>query len=371
MQEFALTLGMTKEVEHIREMGRIKYEEMLDAKRLLDKLLENENLYAEEKAEIKNKLKVLDIEISTQLIKNANDVTEAIKKQTKAEDDLFEAERKRKNEQGNRQAQSNADANREALQQLKDRTSSAGLGGGFVEGFLASISIMADATLKAADKMASATNQIKVSWQSMGGVVMSAINGLLDGIGQLIQNWILMGSTAPGAMRKLVATVLAGVAAQAAILAIFETAKGFAALFFNPAEAAAHFTAAALFGSIAVGTAIAGRAAAGDLFNQQAGAATGGGNAATGNSSQTNFGGQFGGFGNGSNSVGGRIMEVLGGVEEQLYQFNVKYGLVSPGQVVMAGAGDASREIARAYEGELGGDVRSTDRLMRNTGQAR
>jgi hypothetical protein len=74
-------------------------------------------------------------------------------------------------------------------------------------------------------------------------------------------------------MKKLVASVLAGVAAQAAVLAIFELAKGFAALFFNPAEAAAHFKAAALFGVVALGAGLAGRAIAGDSFQRQSGAA--------------------------------------------------------------------------------------------------
>ena len=84
-----------------------------------------------------------------------------------------------------------------------------------------------------------------------------------------------MGETGPAAMKKLVASVLAGVAAQSATLAIFELAKGFAALFWNPPEAAAHFTAAALFGSLAVGAGVAGRLIAGDSFKQQTATATG------------------------------------------------------------------------------------------------
>lgn len=113
------------------------------------------------------------------------------------------------------------------------------------------------------------------SFQDMAVVAFSAVgaavNGLAQGIGGLVQNWVLMGSTGPNAMRKMVASVLAGVAAQSAVLAIFELAKGFAALFFNPAEAAAHFQAAALFGSLAFVTAVAGRAVAGDAFKDTAG----------------------------------------------------------------------------------------------------
>lgn len=116
--------------------------------------------------------------------------------------------------------------------------------------------------------------------------VGAAVNGLAQGIGSLVQNWVLMGSTGPNAMRKMVASVLAGVAAQAAVLAIFELAKGFAMLFFNPAEAAAHFYAAALFGSLAVGTAVAGRAVAGNAFQQTA-SGSGGGTSGGSRSSST------------------------------------------------------------------------------------
>jgi hypothetical protein len=70
-------------------------------------------------------------------------------------------------------------------------------------------------------------------------------------------------------MRKILAQALASIAAEAAINAVKELALGFATLFFNPAESAAHFTAAALWGSIAGATAIAGRGVAGDLFKQK------------------------------------------------------------------------------------------------------
>src|SRR6185436_20527513 len=100
-----------------------------------------------------------------------------------------------------------------------------------------------------------------------------AFEQLAQGMGNLVQQWVLMGSAGPNAMRKLVASVLAGVAAQAAVLAIMELAYGIAALTpwgaatYGPA--AFHFKSAALFGSVAVATALAGRAIAGDSFKQQ------------------------------------------------------------------------------------------------------
>ena len=62
---------------------------------------------------------------------------------------------------------------------------------------------------------------------------------------------VLGGETGPAALRKLTAAVLAQIAQQAAVKAVYELAAGFASLFYNPAEAAGHFTAAALYGSVA------------------------------------------------------------------------------------------------------------------------
>lgn len=134
----------------------------------------------------------------------------------------------------------------------------------------------------------------KDSWMDFFGLVMSqaptlqsmfadtasilqnAFQGIANAIGSVIEQWVLYGQTGPAIMRKILAAALASIAAEAAVRAIYELAAGFAALFFNPAEAAAHFTAAALFGSIAVGAALAGRAIAGDSFKRQTSAATGG-----------------------------------------------------------------------------------------------
>lgn len=108
-----------------------------------------------------------------------------------------------------------------------------------------------------------------------GDVMRGAIDDLARGVGGLVEQWVLLGDTGPAAMRKLTASVLAGLAAQAATKAVFQLAEGFAALFFNPAEAAAHFTSAALFGSIAGVAAVAGRSVAGDLFKPNQGTSSG------------------------------------------------------------------------------------------------
>ena len=122
----------------------------------------------------------------------------------------------------------------------------------------------------------------KDAFTELKNIGANAMADLAFGVGSLIENWVLLGETGPKAMRKLVASVLAGVAAQAAVKAIYELAEGFAALFVNPAAASAHFTSAAIFGSIAGVAAIAGRAVAGDAFQRNDKSSGGGAGAGTG-----------------------------------------------------------------------------------------
>lgn len=102
-----------------------------------------------------------------------------------------------------------------------------------------------------------------------------AIKTFTQGLQQMIEAWVLTGETGPAALRKLTAQVLAQVAAQAAVKAVFELAEGFALLFVHPAAAGAHFTAAAIYGSVAGAAALAGRSVAGDLFKSKTGAGSG------------------------------------------------------------------------------------------------
>jgi len=106
-------------------------------------------------------------------------------------------------------------------------------------------------------------------FDNLKNIGVAAFDALANAVGNVVQNWVLMGTTGPNALRKMTAAVLAGVAAQAAVLAIFELAKGFASLFWNPAEAAGHFKSAALFGAVAVASGVAGRLIAGNSFQKE------------------------------------------------------------------------------------------------------
>jgi len=129
------------------------------------------------------------------------------------------------------------------------------------------------------------------SLQALGGIFVNAFAGMAQAMGGVVQQWVLMGSTGPAVMRKILASALASIAAEAAVRAIWELALGFATLFTNPSESAGHFVAAALFGSVAVGAGLAGRAVAGDAFKQQAQTSTSSSSAgSTANSGQGSAG---------------------------------------------------------------------------------
>ncbi|HMF57082.1 MAG TPA: hypothetical protein VK619_12130 [Pyrinomonadaceae bacterium] len=105
-----------------------------------------------------------------------------------------------------------------------------------------------------------------------------AFGSFAEGLGQVVENFVLLGTTGPHALRKVTASVLAELAKQATVKALMALADGFVHLFTDPPQAAADFTAAAIYASIAGVSAALGRQTAGDLFQQQSagtGAATG------------------------------------------------------------------------------------------------
>lgn len=90
--------------------------------------------------------------------------------------------------------------------------------------------------------------------QASGAVIASEIGNVIQTIGELEEGEASVAD-AMGATGQAVTTFAeqmgASAEAQAGIMAVFETAMGFATLFTNPAESAGHFIAAANFGLIA------------------------------------------------------------------------------------------------------------------------
>jgi hypothetical protein len=143
--------------------------------------------------------------------------------------------------------------------------------------------------VSAFDQLATAANENLTGGKltaAIAGIsaMQEAFRGLGEAVGQVVEAFILYGD-AGTSVQKVTAQIIASVAKQAAIKAVFELAEGFAALALSflglpnaGPSAAAHFQAAAIYGSIAGVAAVAGRAIAGNAFNQPQGAGGGGGN---------------------------------------------------------------------------------------------
>jgi hypothetical protein len=78
------------------------------------------------------------------------------------------------------------------------------------------------------------------------------VNGALDQYGKGFAQAAAAALLTSKSMGEAFKAVLDGLAMEATVEALMETAKGTAALFLNPAAAATHFKAAAIFGGAAV-----------------------------------------------------------------------------------------------------------------------
>lgn len=118
------------------------------------------------------------------------------------------------------------------------------------------------------DEFGNSIFNLQTALGNLGDMAGSVLMQIGQGLGSMLEAWVMLGDQADISMKKMVASILAGVAAQAATLAVFHFALGLLAL--TPWGAAQYgpavlqFTAAAIFAGIAAGTALAGRAIAGN-----------------------------------------------------------------------------------------------------------
>lgn len=106
-----------------------------------------------------------------------------------------------------------------------------------------------------------ALGQISDSLGNFQSIAADAFNGIARGLEQMITGFVMTGKVSATAFKEMAASVIAALAAQAAVKAIFNLAEGFANLAFgNVASAANNFAAAKLYGTVA-GIAIAAGAA--------------------------------------------------------------------------------------------------------------
>lgn len=112
------------------------------------------------------------------------------------------------------------------------------------------------------------------SFADVGNALMAGLLQVIEavskGVGDMVQNWVLYGETGPSVMRKVLASALATIAAEAAARAALMIGYGFMYLAFGQwANAAAAFKSAAGFAIVAATYGIAGRAVAGDAFKKE------------------------------------------------------------------------------------------------------
>lgn len=103
--------------------------------------------------------------------------------------------------------------------------------------------------------------------------LQDAFASFSQGLGNIIEQLILTGEFSGTAMRQMTAAVLAGLAKQAVVEALFNVAKGLAALAnpFTAWQAPGYFAAAKAFGLVAAAAGLAGRAVAGNSFQRAGG----------------------------------------------------------------------------------------------------
>lgn len=121
---------------------------------------------------------------------------------------------------------------------------------------------------------------------AMKDTMTTVTDSLQSALTASIAGAMIYGKSIGEAVRVALKATLTSIAVESAVRALFELAKAFACMFWNPAEANAHFIAAAVFGKTAAlagvgaalvpgsyGTAAAGGAAGGGTARQAAGGA--------------------------------------------------------------------------------------------------
>ncbi len=135
-----------------------------------------------------------------------------------------------------------------------------------IAGYLKNVALVEDAN----GKMQFSFSQM---FDTIGGIGLQAFSSLADGFGQMVGNWVLYGNTGGQTLQKLAAQIFSQVASVATSYAVISlgaaalatTAFGAVLLGGTPGQ---FLAAAAIFGGIALGSALIGRGIAGDSFSK-------------------------------------------------------------------------------------------------------
>lgn len=266
-----LDKGLIDEFDYAKAVANSKLNILELEKTLIKSQLDNKNLEVEKRAELDQRLKILDEELTLQMIENADKLTEAYKAVQSAKSSALAPPA-----EGEKGEPDNPAVATEDLGFLGSLLGGAGFN---IEDMLKPIDILAEA----------------------GKMLGSVFSDVAQAVGNAVKSFVLFG-TAGGSFRKFAAEMIASIAQMAAVQAVWEAAQALAmaALFYftgNPAyalAATAHSSAAVVYGIIAGVAAVAGRVVAGDVFKDKTSASAAFGsstNQATGRDNRSTQGG--------------------------------------------------------------------------------
>jgi hypothetical protein len=339
IREQYLTNSLISEKEYARQVGQIEID-----------LLQFERDHATDPAE----QQVLDQQIKQAQIRMANMVSKAIKDETKDIEDQAAAYKKLDQALQEFLEDQGAAWGAQTKQDKRNRT----VGSGDAIG---------------------AMDQLREHFVDDGNTaaiagidaMATAFDGLGQALGSVISAWVLYGE-AGQSVRQVTAQILAGVAQQAAVKAVFELAEGFAALalaFFGipnaGPSASAHFTAAAIYGGIAGVAAIAGRGAAGNNFNQGGSHGSRGSSSGSGSRETDRANDPMSRVSNDAYMSGHRTNDRLAAALEE---FNSKVHAAKPGDVFMRGMKANPGTVGQQVVKDIGGDAKIGRNILSKSG---
>lgn len=335
-----LEQGLITETEYIDRISTLKINALEDEKdELAAQIGTREN---------NHKIAVLDLKIATEKLKKENDIADALERQNEEYREMIGALKK---------------VNPRPYGMAKRGKKDGGIWGSMLGG-------MQDATGKMGE-LDDATGKIRgfeTVIQGLGQTASDVFMQMGAGLGAMLQSWVLLGDQADVSMSKMVASVLAGVAAQAATLAIFHLAMGIVAL--TPWGAAMygpptnHFIAAAIWGGIAAGAAVGGRALAGNKFQ------SGGGKGSTTSSNRSSDSESLTPYSRASERAyhSGTQQDPVRRLATAVERLDKKIGSMKPGDVLTAGARQRPGFFATQTGNDIARNSALGSKIARNIG---
>lgn len=214
----------------------------------------------------------------------------------------------------------------------------------------------------------SEADAMKAVYNDLSNTAGAAMGAMIDGGAQLLEQWIMTGEISGQAIAQMTGSIIAGVASQAGVKAIFEVAEGLAAAASFPLnpdglrQAAMHYAAAKTYGIVALGaTAVgAGIGAAGGLGGKK--------DKSSSNSSQNpseyfqndkdsrsmNYLRQSQNSSSGFQQVSSRLEERINGLSGSIDKLEGRIGSVTPGDMLTNGIRQKRGLITETVTKELG-----------------